>query len=100
MQPVEITCDSLPNEVTSKQKKSQHNKRYYDLHKPKCYRKSLIYDIRKIGRVPKKEILERYNLTLDEFIRLFATWAKNKQLTTEKKEQLSNLVVAYFDLQT
>ena len=92
-------------EITSKTtKKSEHNKRYYNLHKKQCYRKSLIYDIRKIGRIPKKEILERYNLSLDEFIKLFATWVNNKsvpeQLTIEKKEQLCHLVVAYFELKT
>ena len=81
------------------QKKSQHNKKYYDSHKPQCYRKSLIYDIRKSGRIPKKEIMQRYNLTLEEFIKLFGTWANNKPLTQEKKEQLSQLVVQYFDLE-
>ena len=84
--------------LTSKQKKSKHNKLYYDSHKKQCYRKSLIYDIKKIGRIPKKEILERYQLPLDEFIKLFATWAAGRPLTQEKKEQLSRLCVEYFDL--
>ena len=80
------------------QKKSQHNKRYYDSHKNQCFRKSLIYDIRKSGRIPKKEIMKRYDLTLEEFIKLFSTWAINKSLTQEKKEQLKILVVDYFEL--
>ena len=93
------TCPIMqPIEITKAQKKSQHNKQYYDKHKPACYRKSLIYDIRKSGRIPKKEILLRYNLSLDDFIKLFGTWANNKPLTQDKKEQLSNLVVQYFDL--
>jgi len=87
-----------PQEITQAQKKSQHNKKYYDSHKKQCYRKSLIYDIRKSGRIPKKEIIQRHNLTLDEFIKLFGTWANGKALTNEKKEQLSQLVVQYFDL--
>ena len=85
-------------EVTSTERKSQHNRKYYDSHKKQCYRKSLIYDIRKSGRIPKKEIMQRYDLPLDEFIKIFTTWANNKQLTQEKKEQLSNLVVEYFVL--
>ena len=80
------------------QKKSQHNKKYYDSHKQACYRKSLIYDIRKSGRIPKKEIMQRYDLSLDEFIKLFGTWAKDKPLAQDKKEALSQLVVQYFDL--
>ena len=83
--------------VMLKQKKAQHNKRYYDLHKQQCFRKSLIYDIKKIGRIPKKEIMQRYNLKLDEFIQLFGTWAVNRSLTQEKKEALAQLVVQYFD---
>ena len=85
-------------EVTSTERKSQHNRKYYITHKKQCYRKSLIYDIRKSGRIPKKEIMQRYDLPLDEFIKIFTTWANNKQLTQEKKEQLSNLVVEYFVL--
>jgi hypothetical protein len=85
-------------EVTSTERKSQNNRKYYDTHKKQCYRKSLIYDIRKSGRIPKKEIMQRYDLPLDEFIKIFTTWANNKQLTQEKKEQLSNLVVEYFVL--
>jgi hypothetical protein len=85
-------------EITALGKKSQHNKKYYELHKPQCYRKSLIYDIRKSGRIPKKEIMQRYGLPLDEFIKLFGTWANNKPLTNEKKEALSQLVVQYFNL--
>ena len=85
-------------EVTSTERKSQHNRKYYDTHKKQCYRKSLIYDIRKSGRITKKEIMQRYDLPLDEFIKIFTTWANNKQLTQEKKEQLSNLVVEYFVL--
>ena len=84
-------------EVNSTERKSHHNKKYYDSHRQACYRKSLIYDIRKSGRIPKKEIMQRYNLSLDEFIKLFGTWAQNgKSLTQDKKEQLSNLVVQYF----
>ena len=83
--------------ILKQKKKAQHNKRYYDLHKQQCFRKSLIYDIKKIGRIPKKEIMQRYNLTLDEFIQLFGTWAVNRSLTQEKKEQLSHLVIDYFD---
>ena len=85
-------------EATSTERKSQNNRKYYDTHKKQCYRKSLIYDIRKSGRIPKKEIMQRYDLPLDEFIKIFTTWANNKQLTQEKKEQLSNLVVEYFVL--
>ena len=85
-------------EVTSTERKSQNNRKYYDTHKKQCYRKSLIYDIRKSGRIPKKEIMQRYDLPLDEFIKIFTTWANNKQLTQEKKEQLRNLVVEYFVL--
>ena len=80
------------------QKKSQHNKKYYDSHKPACYRKSLIYDIKKFGRIPKKQIMQSYDLSLDEFIKLFSTWANGKPLTSEKKEALAQLVVQYFDL--
>ena len=93
MQPINM------QEITALGKKSQHNKKYYDSHKPQCYRKSLIYDIRKSGRIPKKEIMQRYGLPLDEFIKLFGTWANSQSaLTQEKKEQLSQLVVQYFDL--
>jgi len=92
MQPINM------QEITALGKKSQHNKKYYDSHKPQCYRKSLIYDIRKSGRIPKKEIMQRYGLPLDEFIKLFGTWANNKPLTQDKKEALAQLVVQYFDL--
>ncbi|MDC0525467.1 hypothetical protein OAO87_00615 [bacterium] len=87
-----------PVEISQAQKKSQHNKKYYDSHKPACYRKSLIYDIKKSGRIPKKEIMQRYGLPLDEFIKLFGQWVNNKPLTQDKKEALSQLVVQYFDL--
>ena len=88
----------IPQARSALERKSNHNRKYYDSHKKQCYRKSLIYDIRKSGRIPKKEILQRYDLTLDEFIKIFATWAINKSLTQDKKEQLSQLVVQYFDL--
>ena len=88
----------IQQQLTSIEKKSHHNKKYYDSHKLACFRKSLIYDIRKFGRIPKKEIMKRYDLNLDEFIKIFATWAVNKSLTQDKKEQLSQLVVQYFEL--
>ena len=90
------TCPTM--QPLGSRSKSQHNKKYYDSHKPQCYRKSLIYDIRKIGRIPKKEIMQRYGLSLGEFINIFTVWASARKvpLTQEKKEQLSKLVVQYF----
>ena len=97
-------CTKAPMQpvVSQKEKKAQHNKKYYDLHKKQCFRKSLIYDIKKSGRIPKKEIMQQYNLTLDEFIKLFGEWAMaaKRPLTQEKKEHLSHLVVGYFELKT
>jgi len=96
MQPIGLPIETP--EVSSTQRKSQHNRKYYDSHKKQCFRKSLIYDIRKSGRIPKKEIMQRYGLPLDEFIKVFGTWANDKPLTQEKKQALSQLVVQYFDL--
>ena len=93
------TCPTveISQGAVHKQKKSQHNRQYYYLHKQQCFRKSLIYDIRKSGRIPKREVMKRYDLKLDEFIQLFCTWAVNRSLTLEKKEALAQLVVQYFD---
>lgn len=92
-----MSATSQPNESTKHEKKSIHNQQYYSAHKYQCFRKSLIYDVRRIGRIPRKEILKKYNLPICEFVKHLTEYTeRGVPLNSHKKEQLVSLIMEYY----
>ena len=45
-----------------KAKKAEWNRQYYDSHKKNSFKKSLMFDVRRVGRVPSVETISKYEL--------------------------------------
>lgn len=76
-----------------KAKKTQWNRQYYDSHKKNSFKKSLMFDIRRVGRVPSVETINKYEV---DPMQILIAWRQYKSSVTNpnlvKREKILELL--------
>ena len=65
-----------------KAKKAQWNRQYYDSHKKNSFKKSLMFDVRRVGRVPSVETITKYDI---DPMQILIAWRQYKSSVTNPK---------------
>lgn len=76
-----------------KAKKAEWNRQYYDSHKKNSFKKSLMFDVRRVGRVPSVETIMKYEL---DPMQILLAWRQYRASVTSpnlvKRERMLQLL--------
>ena len=76
-----------------KAKKAEWNRQYYDSHKNNSFIKSVMFDVRRVGRVPSVETISKYEL---DPLQILIAWRQYRTSVTSpnlvKRERMLELL--------
>ena len=86
--------EAAPGELTPTEKRKYWNACYYQQNIAKCHRKTLLLDVKNLGRVPSVDTMKKHDVTILEVLHSYMEYKTNHKPTALKVRRMHELILA------
>ena len=86
--------EAAPEEMTQTEKRKMWNAYYYQQNTSKCHRKTLLIDVKNLGRVPSLDTMKKHNVNILEVLHAFLQYKSSHKPTALKVRRMQELILA------
>ena len=80
-------------ETTSTQKRKMWNAYYYQHNIAKCHRKTLLIDVKNLGRVPSLDTMKKHDVNILDVLHAFLQYKNTHKPTALKSRRMQELIL-------
>ena len=84
----------ISEEMTRTEKRKMWNAFYYSNNIAKCHRKTLLIDVRKLGRVPSLDTMKKHDVNILDVLHAFLHYKSSHKPTALKTRRMQELILA------
>ena len=86
--------ETISEEMTQTEKRKRWNADYYSKNVAKCHRKTLLIDVRNLGRIPSLETMKKHDVNILDVLHAFLQYKTNHKPTALKIRRMHELLLA------
>ena len=86
--------EAAPEEMTPTEKRQMWNAYYYKHNIAKCQRKTLLIDVKNLGRVPSLDTMKKHDVNILEVLHAFLQYKSSHKPTALKVRRMQELILA------
>jgi hypothetical protein len=86
--------EAAPEEMTPTEKRKYWNAHYYQHNIAKCHRKTLLIDVRNLGRVPSLDTMKKHDVNILDVLHAYMQYKSSHKPTALKVRRMQELILA------